>query len=83
MMNEKGRIRWQCRRALLELDLVFAPFLKHEFDQLNESQLNTLDELLQCEDHDLWAMINGHLPCPKEGWQEIIQRLQRQKTVLE
>ena len=30
MSINRGRVRWQCRRALLELDLVFTRFLELE-----------------------------------------------------
>lgn len=63
MMINRGRLRWQCRRALLELDLVFKRFLERDFDQLDEAQLVALEELLRLEDHDLWAIVNGSKPC--------------------
>jgi antitoxin CptB len=59
MTLNRGRVRWQCRRALLELDLVFTRFLERHFDRLTDGQLADLDDLLLVEDHDLWAMING------------------------
>lgn len=72
MTINRGRVRWHCRRALLELDLVFARFLETGFDQLSEAQLKDLEDLLLTEDHDLWAMVNGSKPCPEERWKELI-----------
>ncbi|HRQ47370.1 MAG TPA: succinate dehydrogenase assembly factor 2 [Rhodocyclaceae bacterium] len=77
MSVERGRIRWQCRRALLELDLVFTRFLERHFDRLSEDQLADLDDLLLCEDHDLWALVNGSKPCTRERWNEIIALLRQ------
>jgi antitoxin CptB len=77
MSVERGRIRWQCRRALLELDLVFTRFLERHFDRLSEDQLADLDDLLLCEDHELWAMVNGSKPCTRERWNEIIALLRQ------
>lgn len=77
MSVERGRIRWQCRRALLELDLVFTRFLERHFDRLSEDQLADLDDLLLCEDHELWAMVNGSKPCTWERWNEIIALLRQ------
>ncbi|HRD33821.1 MAG TPA: succinate dehydrogenase assembly factor 2 [Rhodocyclaceae bacterium] len=62
MMINKGRLQWQCRRALLELDLVFKRFLERDFDRLDDGQLVALEELLRLEDHDLWAIVNGSKP---------------------
>ena len=63
MTMNRGRMRWHCRRALLELDLVFQRFLEKDFDQLDDDQLVVLEELLREEDHDLWALVNGSQPC--------------------
>jgi len=77
MSINRGRVRWQCRRALLELDLVFTRFLEHHFDNLSEEQLADLDDLLLCEDHELWAMVNGSQPCQNARWREMIGLLRQ------
>ena len=50
LSTNKGRLRWQCRRALLELDLVLERFLAHDFDALDEEGLGVLAELLALDD---------------------------------
>jgi antitoxin CptB len=75
MTLNRGRVRWQCRRALLELDLVFARFLDRHFDHLDDGQLADLDDLLIVEDHDLWAMINGSQPVTNERWNGMVELL--------
>lgn len=77
MSINRGRIRWQCRRALLELDLVFERFLERHFDRLNDDQLACLEELLASDDYDLWAWVNGSKPCEVERWQEVIGLLRQ------
>lgn len=77
MTIDRGRVRWQCRRALLELDLVFTRFLERDFDALSERQLADLDDLLCCEDHELWGMVNGSLACAKDEWKEVLALLQK------
>ncbi|MFN3986303.1 MAG: succinate dehydrogenase assembly factor 2 [Rhodocyclaceae bacterium] len=77
MTIDRGRVRWQCRRALLELDLVFARFLERHFDRLDDEQLAALDDLLRTEDHDLWAMVNGSKPCTNDRWGEILELLRQ------
>jgi len=75
MTINRGRVRWQCRRALLELDLVFTRFLERHFDRLTDGQLADLDDLLLVEDHDLWAMINGSKPVTDDRWKEMVELL--------
>ena len=77
MNINRGRIRWQCRRALLELDLVFTRFLERDFDRLTDDQLADLDDLLRCDDYDIWALVNGSKACEVDRWQEMIGLLRQ------
>jgi len=56
-LNDAGRIRWRCRRGMLELDIVLQRFLRKYYAQLSESQHREFETLLSLPDHDLWAMI--------------------------
>lgn len=58
-MNE--RIRWDCRRGMLELDLVLARFLDLHLARLTEGETEAFRKLLACSDPDLWGMIQGKL----------------------
>ncbi len=64
MMDEErnarlGRLRWHCRRALLELDLVFQRFWQRHGEALDMQDEAALTRLLELEDHDLWALVSG------------------------
>jgi antitoxin CptB len=52
-----GRLRWRCRRGMLELDLVLARFLQQHFAIMTAQQLVELDALLDLPDQDLWALV--------------------------
>ena len=54
-----GRLKWHCRRALLELDIVFQRFWELANDDLDEETESALRRLLAMEDHDLWDLVNG------------------------
>ena len=54
-----NRLRWHCRRALLELDIVFARYWERVGDTLDRPQEDALRALLALEDHDLWALVSG------------------------
>jgi len=63
-MNEqqrarRERLRWHCRRALLELDIVFLRFWAAQGDTLDDTTASALERLLELEDHDLWALVSG------------------------
>jgi len=56
---ERDRLAWRCRRGLLELDLVLERFLRANAGDLDAAQLGLLHELLECDDHELWAIVSG------------------------
>ena len=64
-MDEQQRIRreklrWHCRRALLELDIVFQRFWARQGDkELDDVTATTLERVLELEDHDLWDLVSG------------------------
>ncbi len=51
--EEKARLRWQCRRGLLELDFILERFLAQRYDQLSDEFKVQFNELLQHSDPDL------------------------------
>lgn len=60
-MSEINRLRWRCRRGMLELDLVLGEFLEQRYIDLPESQQAAFEALLACSDQELWDMLYGKL----------------------
>jgi succinate dehydrogenase flavin-adding protein (antitoxin of CptAB toxin-antitoxin module) len=60
-MADFDRIRWRCRRGLLELDLILKRFLDNHFDRLDARQRDLFNQLLDESDNDLldWALGRG------------------------
>jgi len=54
-----ARLRWRCRRGLLENDLILARFLDRRGDALTEDEVVGLDRLLDLPDNDLWDVLSG------------------------
>lgn len=76
-MSELDRIRWQCRRGLLELDLILNRFLEREVESLPEPELQTFKELLGEADTRLLAWVMGQEEAPAR-YDALIRRLQLQ-----
>ena len=72
-MSEADRIRWQCRRGLLELDLVLGKFLDRHLENLSPAGLATFKRLLDYPDNDLWDFVNGKTPPPDAEVAQIIK----------
>lgn len=58
-MKELERMRWRCRRGLLELDIVLGRFLDLHYGGLDEAQRLAFNALLEVPDTLLWDMITG------------------------
>ena len=54
----KSRLKWACRRGMLELDVIFMPFFEHEFDGLGEAEQRTFIRLLGA-DPELFPLVHG------------------------
>jgi antitoxin CptB len=52
----QSRLKWKCRRGLLELDLVLQDFVEKH---LEDEDVGILNELLELEDNDLWDIVSG------------------------
>ena len=53
--EELNRMRWAARRGMLELDLVLEPFVTSRYAQLNDLDRQRFQQLMLCEDQDLFA----------------------------
>ncbi|MGB0468511.1 MAG: succinate dehydrogenase assembly factor 2 [Pontibacterium sp.] len=51
------RLAWQSRRGMLELDVLFVPFVKDAFRDLPEADQDRFVKLLECEDQDLFVWL--------------------------
>lgn len=70
------RLRWQCRRGQLELDLLLAPFLEQVFSNLAEDEQRQFEALLAYPDPDVLAWCMGNVP-PPETLRGIIKKIQK------
>ncbi len=59
-MKELERVRWRCRRGLLELDIVLGRFIEQRYPVLDTEQRIVFDELLDLPDTTLWDLITGN-----------------------
>lgn len=62
-MHSKDKIKWRCRRGVLELDVIFTRFLDEKYDGLKESDKELFVSLLEQPDPLLqkW-LIYGETP---------------------
>jgi antitoxin CptB len=69
------RLKWKCRRGLLELDLVLERFIQREAGGLDAEELARLGELLELADNELWDIVNGRSDGYEARLGDVVQRL--------
>jgi antitoxin CptB len=57
--TELNRLRWRCRRGLLENDLILARFLDARGATMTADEAAALDRLLDLDDNELWDLLAG------------------------
>ena len=67
-----SRLLWACRRGMLELDVLFMPFVKEAYSELSDQHKLYFHRLLTCEDPELFAWFMGHEVCPDPELAEIV-----------
>jgi len=54
-MSELARLQWQCRRGMLELDLLLRNYLENRYPIADKVEKARFAELLKLEDGELLA----------------------------
>jgi antitoxin CptB len=70
--RELERIRWHCRRGMLELDLVLTAFNKQHLENLAPGELDTLRRILERPDPELLDFVMGHSDPEDSAERELI-----------
>ncbi|MET0916857.1 MAG: succinate dehydrogenase assembly factor 2, partial [Burkholderiales bacterium] len=71
-MSELDRVRWHCRRGMLELDLILNRFLDRHLSSLTGDELKRFKEVLEFEDDDLWHVLSGRAEVDDQRLQPIV-----------
>ena len=71
--SSKPRLRWACRRVMLELDVILGPFVEYEYDGLNQHEQQVFERLLESDDPDLFAWLMGHQQSANPEFQAMVE----------
>lgn len=67
MDDKLNRLRWKCRRGMLELDLILLKFVEEHYQTLTPTQQQMFDRLLDEQDPQLYEWFLGKgVPKDKE-----------------
>jgi antitoxin CptB len=85
---EYERLRWACRRGMLELDLFLVPFFEACFSKLTVAEQETFAHLLSATDPELLSWLMAHTQHENKEVALIVDKIrqyrlqQRQGTIL-
>lgn len=73
--NELSRLRWQCRRGMLELDALLGDFVDMHYLQLDEHQQKTFKQILNFPDQLLYDYFFGNAKPIDKDISHVIERI--------
>lgn len=53
------KLRWACRRGMLELDVLLGNFLQEKYLSLNQEKQSFFEKFLENNDQDLFVWLSG------------------------
>lgn len=71
----KARLKWACRRGMLELDILLMPFVDEAYDDLSDKGKLTFERLLTSQDPELFAWFMGHETCEDSELNDMVQHI--------
>lgn len=72
-----AKITWQCRRGMLELDLILLPFLNNGLNQLSEKELALFESLLTNSDPVIYSWLMGSTVPEEEELRDLVELVRR------
>ena len=64
---DEARLSWQCRRGMLELDLMLEAFVSKRYSDLSVKEKKAFHQLLNCQDQILLEYLMGqNVPTDKD-----------------
>ena len=78
----KNRLRWACRRGMLELDLILEPFVENFYETLEEADQLRFEVLLESEDQSLFMWLMKRQSPDSPDMQRIVQIIHESRAQL-
>jgi len=73
--SSKTDLRWQCRRGMLELDLILNNFIDNGLDSLPDDERATFEHVLSYPDQTLYDLLLGNTVSADSKVAGLVQRI--------
>ena len=74
MNQEINRILWKCRRGMREIDLLLREFSTNKLKELDESDIDIFNEILNYDDQKLYDFIFKNHPLDNDIHENFINK---------
>lgn len=71
------RLKWACRRGMLELDLIFERYVNEQYLDADPAEQQTFKMLLGSEDQTLFNWLVKREPCDEPQFVDFVEKLIR------
>ena len=75
-----GRLRWRCRRGMLENDLILERFLDARGAAITADEVAGLDRLLDLSDNELWDLLSGRAEAADPGLGPVLRAVRGEQA---
>lgn len=75
-----SKLKWACRRGMLELDVLLGNFLEEHYRQASLADQEKFIELLACNDQELFMWLTGKEPA-KPQFIDIIGKIRHHAQI--
>lgn len=72
---EQARISWQCRRGMLELDILLQAYVEHRYHAADAAQQKAFESLLGYPDQLLFDYLLGNSKPSDPGMAHVIKEI--------
>ena len=77
MTADLTRLRWRCRRGLLELDVLFQRFLDRSYAGLSPAERDAFERLLTLPDQQLLGYMQGKDQPDDDGLKALVRKIRQ------
>lgn len=75
--KDKERLKWACRRGMLELDLFLVPFFENNYEIFTLDEKNNFTQLLKEDDPSLLTWLMAEKAVDNPQFAELIEKIRQ------
>jgi len=76
-----SKLRWRCRRGMLELDILLNGFIENQYSDLSVAQKEILNQVLDYPDQLLFDLFLGHMQSSDNHVSDLVQTIRQSASV--